>query len=49
MKIFLQHLDDESKKTFEISLINNEASNWNNVIKFVLKSSQALENVQKYV
>ena len=49
MKIVLQRINDESRRSFEMTLNYNEIPEWNSFIKFLLKCSQALENISHSV
>ncbi|GFX99310.1 integrase catalytic domain-containing protein [Trichonephila clavipes] len=45
--VITQRLDDESRKQYEMELHSNDLSKWNNFLDFLIKRSQALENVQR--
>ncbi|GFY23606.1 integrase catalytic domain-containing protein [Trichonephila clavipes] len=45
--VITQRLDDESRKQYEMELHSNDLPKWNNFLDFLIKRSQALENVQR--
>ncbi|GFU76788.1 integrase catalytic domain-containing protein [Trichonephila clavipes] len=45
--VITQRLDDESRKQYEMELHSNHLPKWNNFLDFLIKRSQALENVQR--
>ncbi|GFV39406.1 pro-Pol polyprotein [Trichonephila clavipes] len=45
--VITQRLDDESRKQYEMELHSNDLPKWNNFLNFLIKRSQALENVQR--
>ncbi|GFU07922.1 integrase catalytic domain-containing protein [Trichonephila clavipes] len=45
--VITQRLDDESRKQYEMELHSNDVPKWNNFLDFLIKRSQALENVQR--
>ncbi|GFQ80088.1 uncharacterized protein TNCT_325271 [Trichonephila clavata] len=49
MLIFVktQRLDDESRKQYEMELHSNDLPRWDKFLDFLIKRSQALENVQR--
>ncbi|GFX79346.1 integrase catalytic domain-containing protein [Trichonephila clavipes] len=45
--VITQRLDDESRKQYEMELHSNDLPKWDNFLDFLIKRSQALENVQR--
>ncbi|GFS68277.1 integrase catalytic domain-containing protein [Trichonephila clavipes] len=45
--VITQRLDEESRKQYEMELHSNDLPKWNNFLDFLIKRSQALENVQR--
>ncbi|GFS84978.1 hypothetical protein TNCV_1305871 [Trichonephila clavipes] len=45
--VITQRLDDESRKQYEMELHSNDLPKWNNFLDFLIKRSQALENVRR--
>ncbi|GFR20901.1 uncharacterized protein TNCT_491341, partial [Trichonephila clavata] len=45
--VITQRLDDESHKQYEMELHSNDLPRWDKFLDFLIKRSQALENVQR--
>ncbi|GFR14538.1 hypothetical protein TNCT_453471 [Trichonephila clavata] len=45
--VITQRLDDESRKQYEMELHSNDLPRWDKFLHFLIKRSQALENVQR--
>ncbi|GFR29560.1 uncharacterized protein TNCT_463151 [Trichonephila clavata] len=45
--VIIQRLDDESLKQYEMELHSNDLPRWDKFLDFLIKRSQALENVQR--
>ncbi|GFV27675.1 integrase catalytic domain-containing protein [Trichonephila clavipes] len=45
--VITQRLDDESRKQYEMELHSNDLPKWDNFLDFLIKRSQALENIQR--
>ncbi|GFQ98628.1 hypothetical protein TNCT_717231 [Trichonephila clavata] len=47
ISVITQRLDDESRKQYEMELHSNDLPRWDKFLDFLIKRSQALENVQR--